>query len=139
MNSHNHIMFGTIDPWFYKALGGIKCATPGWDRVIVEPNIFGDLRYVKAGTRTPKGYIEVDWEKLGDSLRLVVNIPANVEGEIRIPKLYEDTVIEEDGKVIWSGGSLVEKVEGIYTAKEEKGFISLSVGSGRFAFKVRSK
>ncbi len=139
MNSHNHIMFGTVDSWFYKALGGIKCVAPGWDKVIIAPSVIGDLKYVKAGTRTPKGYIEVDWEKLEDSVCFIISIPTNIEGEIRIPKLYKDTVIEEGRRKLWSDGALVEKIEGIYTAREEKDYISFSVGSGRFVFKVSSK
>lgn len=139
MNSHNHIMFGTVDPWFYKALGGIKCLTPGWDKVLLEPKLLGDLKYVKASTVTPRGAIEVNWEKLEDSVEFIIILPVNIEGEIRIPKLYAHMVIEESGKVIWSNGALIEKVDGIYSAKEEKDFVSLSVGSGRFAFKVKAQ
>lgn len=139
MNSHNHIMFGTVDPWFYKVLGGIKCASPGWDKVIVEPKVLGDLRYVKASTKTPKGTIEVNWEKLEDSVNFIVVLPVNTEGEIRIPKIYPTTVIEESGKIIWSNSSLVERVEGIYDAKEERDFVSFSVGSGRFVFKLKAR
>lgn len=139
MNSHNHIMFGTVDPWFYKTLGGIKCVSPGWDKVILEPKILGDLRYVKASTNTPKGTIEVNWEKLGDSVNFIIVLPVNIEGEIRIPKIYQPTVIEEGGRIIWSNGSLIEKVAGIYDAKEEKDFVSFSVGSGRYVFKLRAQ
>jgi alpha-L-rhamnosidase len=39
MNSHNHIMLGSVDAWFYKALAGIRCLEPGWRRIRIQPFI----------------------------------------------------------------------------------------------------
>jgi len=139
MNSHNHIMFGTVDPWFYKSLGGIKCIAPGWDKVLLEPKMLEDLKYVRASICTPKGTIDVNWEKLEDSVKLVVVLPVNVEGELRIPKLYTPLVVEEDDRVIWSNSTWIEKVDGVYSVKEELDLLSFTLGSGRFLFNIKAK
>ncbi|MCX8171517.1 MAG: family 78 glycoside hydrolase catalytic domain, partial [Candidatus Bathyarchaeota archaeon] len=54
MNSHNHIMFGSVDAWFYKALAGINAdpSCPGFEKIVIKPHIVGDLTYVGASLRT---------------------------------------------------------------------------------------
>jgi len=83
--SRNHHMFGTIDEWFYSHLAGIRPAEPGFESVVVEPHVPGDLESVSATVDTVRGPVEVDWEQTADGLRLGVEIPPNADGVVRAP------------------------------------------------------
>ena len=55
MNSHNHIMFGTVDVWFYRSLAGIALGQPGWDGIVIKPCIPQALDYAGAALHTLRG------------------------------------------------------------------------------------
>lgn len=138
MNSLNHIMFGTIDEFFYRDLAGIDPAGPGYEQVRVKPHVVGDLTYVKASVRTTRGTVSSRWERVGNALALEVTIPANSEGQVSLPKLNSDNVvIKEGGRVVWEAGVFVKGVSGIIDAVESEEYISFRVGSGSYSFKLR--
>jgi len=62
MNSHNHIMLGSIDAWFYKYLAGIRPLEAGWKKILLKPCIISSLKYVSASVETVRGVIKVNWE-----------------------------------------------------------------------------
>ena len=66
MNSHNHIMFGSIGAWFFGTLAGIRCLAPGWKRLAVRPVAPPGLRSVRAEHRTVRGTVGVDWTREPD-------------------------------------------------------------------------
>lgn len=127
MNSHNHIMFGSVDAWFYKVLVGIKPKEPGWKKIIFEPHPVGDLKFAKAFLNTIKGEVEINWEKKEDCFTLNVFIPVNCEGEVRIPKIFDKFVIKEKDKVIY------EKFKDL---EETEKHVIINVGSGDYSFRV---
>ncbi len=140
MNSHNHIMFGTVDTWFYKVLAGINVDStePGFQRIIIKPYIVGDLKYVSASIKTVRGIISSSWEKKDNSLILEVSLPVNSQAKVSIPRMGLDNVIvEESGKIIWKDSSFVEGVPGISEGTEEKDYVTFDVGSGSYSFKIR--
>ncbi|NIA31844.1 MAG: family 78 glycoside hydrolase catalytic domain, partial [Actinobacteria bacterium] len=61
--SHNHPMFGSVVQWFVNAIAGIRPAADavGFDRIIIEPEIVGDLTWVKAWYNSVRGKITSDW------------------------------------------------------------------------------
>ncbi len=85
--SHNHVMMGSIDGWFYRTLAGIRPTKDGagFAHVIVKPFVPAGLNYVKASTRTVQGTVAVEWRKAGDGLNLKVRIPANSTATIHVP------------------------------------------------------
>jgi len=98
MNSHNHIMFGSVDAWFYKVLAGINVdpAGPGFRKVIIRPHPVGDLKYVSASVRTVKGTISSSWSNLTGSLSLKVSLPTNTQAKVSVPKMgLENLTIKE--------------------------------------------
>ena len=50
MDSRNHIMFGSVGDWFYKALAGIDHAPGdvGFQNFVIAPSVVGDLMAVNA-------------------------------------------------------------------------------------------
>ena len=54
--SNNHVMFGSVDAWFYKGLAGINVGetAPGFENIIIKPVVPPMLPYVKASINTIK-------------------------------------------------------------------------------------
>lgn len=57
--SRNHLMFGSVDSWFYKALAGINVdpAGPGWRQIIIKPHVVGGSDYLSASIKTITGMV----------------------------------------------------------------------------------
>lgn len=111
--SHNHVMTGSIDAFFYKNLAGIQLDEnyPGFKRVIIKPFIPKSLPFVNASIETIKGKVAVQWENNKTRLNLQISIPTNMEADVYVPvnkelgqslsySLDEDNIklVDETGK-----------------------------------------
>jgi len=136
MNSHNHIMFGSIDAWFYKVLAGINIdpASPGFGRIIIKPYVIGDLNYVSASIRTMRGMISSSWKKSDHSLAFNITLPVNTQAKVSLPKMKLGNVtIKESGKAVWENSSYIESIAGITGASEDDEYVTFQVGSGSYS------
>lgn len=73
MNSRNHIMFGSVGSWFYKAFLGLTPApanstlgrTAGFDHFFAGPDAsvvnMNGITSASGATTTPRGIVTVDW------------------------------------------------------------------------------
>ncbi len=139
MNSHNHIMFGSIDAWFYKVLAGINIdpAGPGFRKVIIRPHIVGDLNYVSASIKTTRGILSSSWKKSDHSLALNISLPVNTQAKVSVPKMKLGNVtIKESGKAVWENSSYIEGIAGITGASEDEEYVTFEVGSGLYSFEL---
>lgn len=97
--SHNHVMTGSIDAFFYKTLAGININEnyPGCERIMIKPFIPDSLSYVKASVVTIKGKVEVSWENDTSELNLKIKIPANMLADVYLPvnKDMKDVVLDD--------------------------------------------
>ncbi|MBP3531856.1 MAG: family 78 glycoside hydrolase catalytic domain [Thermoguttaceae bacterium] len=89
MNSGNHVMLvGDLGVWFYEYLAGIKADenSLGFKRIIMRPNVVGDLTYVKAKHESPRGLIISDW-KIDENGTFVwsVAVPPNTTALVSVP------------------------------------------------------
>jgi alpha-L-rhamnosidase len=77
--SMNHIMFGEISAWFYKAIGGIKPdpAHPGFKNILLQPNFVTGLDAFSASHISPYGEIKSSWKRVGNQVLYTVCIPPN--------------------------------------------------------------
>jgi alpha-L-rhamnosidase len=77
--SLNHIMFGEIGAWFYKALGGIKpdANNPGFKKIILQPYFIKALNQVEVKHQSPYGTIVSSWKRVGKKIIYNVVIPPN--------------------------------------------------------------
>jgi alpha-L-rhamnosidase len=77
--SLNHIMFGEIGAWLYKAPGGIKPdpKQPGFKNVLLQPHFVQGLNHFEASHNGPYGTIRSAWKREGKGLIYDVVIPAN--------------------------------------------------------------
>ncbi len=139
MNSHNHIMLGSVGEWFYKHLAGIQMIpeTPGFRKFAIKPIVPGNLTSVKAKTETIRGMISSAWERSGDSITLTVSIPANSEATVCVPTLgMQDVTVCEGGTVLSKNGAEEGSVPGITFAGMEPGYVKFTAGSGNYTFSL---
>lgn len=85
--SHNHVMLGSIDAWFYTTLAGIQPDEdrPGFRQVRLKPFIPASLGFVQARVQTVQGSIEVEWRKVDRKLNFQVSLPPNSSGSLHLP------------------------------------------------------
>ncbi|WP_281337064.1 glycoside hydrolase family 78 protein [Flavobacterium eburneipallidum] len=100
-NSWNHFMMGQIEEWFYQSLAGIVPdeKNPGFKHFFIQPEIVGDMTFVKATYKSIYGNIASAWEKKDGKLILKVEIPANTSATIKLP-IAKNSEIKVNGKPI---------------------------------------
>jgi alpha-L-rhamnosidase len=113
-NSLNHIFLGDITAWFFRALAGINPdpSAPGFAKIIIRPEIVGDLKSAHGETKTMRGLIISDWV-LATDLTLKVTVPANTTATVHVPAMNQKNVTadaaafvrSEAGRQIYAIGS----------------------------------
>jgi alpha-L-rhamnosidase len=85
--SLNHIMFGEISAWYYKALGGINPDedNPGFKNIILKPHFVTGLNDIKVTHKGPFGDIVSDWKKEGKVVYYTVVVPPNSTAYLHLP------------------------------------------------------
>lgn len=102
--SRNHIMFGEIGAWYYKALGGIKPdpVHPGFKHVLLQPHFVENLEAFSAEHQGPYGAIVSSWKKEGNQVSYQVTVPPNSSASLLLPKAK---AVRQDGKVLGKTGN----------------------------------
>jgi len=99
--SMNHIMFGEVSAWFFKALGGIKPdpEQPGFRNIMLSPNFVSGLTHANVSYRSPYGEIVSKWERKKNVITYAVTIPANCTARLCLPeKIQVRKIMLADGK-----------------------------------------
>jgi alpha-L-rhamnosidase len=141
MNSHDHVMFGSVGSWFYRSLGGINLGqdSVGYRHIRIEPQIVRDLTWVSASVETIRGTVSSSWTHTPGSITMNVTIPVNSDAKIVIPREEDMTegTVSEGGHVVFEKGQYVAGDAGIIGATATKnGDIIFDVGSGNYSFKL---
>ena len=89
-SSMNHIMFGEIGAWFYKALGGIypDPANPGFANILLRPHFVQSLSHSTVKFQSPFGEIVSRWERKKKELIYRLTVPPNASATLTIPAGY---------------------------------------------------
>jgi len=105
-SSWNHFMMGQIDEWFFTSLAGIQSKTnePGFQHLVIRPEVTGDMTFVKASYETLYGKVSVDWKLEEKNFTMKINIPVDCTADVYLPG-------EKEAKVVNSGN---------YTFRSEK-------------------
>jgi alpha-L-rhamnosidase len=140
MNSHDHHMMGSVDAWFYEALGGINVDPehPGYRHIRIEPQMVRDLTSVSATVGTVRGQVTSSWTHEPGVITLQVDVPVNATASVSIPQDGEMTgiTIHEGDRSVWEKGHFVEGSSGVTAGKVEDNRVIFEVGSGHYAFRV---
>ena len=125
--SLNHIMFGEISAWMYKALGGIfpDEALPGFKHVILKPHFAEGLDAFEATHEGPCGTVVSKWQKTAGRIDYEVAIPPNSTATLYLP-----------GSSIMVDGLPADRAAGVsITRQPEEGLIlRLEAGTYRFSW-----
>ncbi len=99
--SMNHIMFGEIGAWFYKALGGIKPdgTQPGFKNILLQPNFVEGLDHFEASHEGPYGTISSSWKRTANGIIYTVIIPPNSTATLNLP-VIKNRELYENGKLL---------------------------------------
>ena len=126
--SNNHVMFGSIDSWFYKVLAGIRIdeKSPAFKNIIIKPYIAPELSWVKADTKTIRGQVGCQWKKTGDEIQMSVLIPANSTATVYVLASKPERVEE--------GGIPAASASGVTFFKMDGKYAVYQVGSGFYEF-----
>lgn len=126
--SHNHPMFGSVSEWFYKALTGIRPAPDavGFDKIIIEPQPAGDLKWVKGSYDSVHGKIISEWSHEHGSFKLHVQVPIGATATVVIPT-GDVSSVRESGKEI-------DHAAGVRLLGQTEKTVSVSVLSGDYYF-----
>ena len=127
-SSQNHCMLGHIEEWFYRGLGGIASdrSGPGFKRIIIRPQIVGDLNAANVEYKSPYGRIACNWKREGNGLSMNVTIPANTMATVFVPAM--------DSAGVTESGKSADKGEGVTYQRMENGAAVYAVGSGAYRF-----
>ena len=82
--SMNHIMFGEIGAWFYKAPGGIRPdpEQPGFKNILLRPSFVDGLSSASAVHKSPYGEIISYWTRNKKGVVYSVTIPPNATADL---------------------------------------------------------
>jgi alpha-L-rhamnosidase len=85
--SHNHIMMGSIDGWFYRTLAGIQPDEnqPGFRHFTVKPFFPNSLSWVRAEVETVRGRVQVAWAKRRGEVNMTVIVPSGASASVHVP------------------------------------------------------
>ncbi|MEY2917671.1 MAG: hypothetical protein RIS73_1385, partial [Bacteroidota bacterium] len=131
--SNNHLMLGHIMQWFYEGLGGINQTekSVGYKKIIIKPEVVGNISFVNASHQTVHGNIVSQWKKEQLRFSLVVEIPVNTTALIYLPATITDSITES--------GKPVNKTGAMKILRYESGSAVIEIGSGKYNFIVQSK
>ena len=128
--SHNHPMFGSVSQWFYNWLGGIQPAkdASGFDRIIIRPETYGILSWVKCSYNSVNGWIVSEWSKKNGDLIMSIEIPVNTSAKVFFPS--------PDPNKIKTDGIVLSKAKGVSDCVSLSGCTTCRIASGTYVFIV---
>ena len=129
--SHNHVMMGSIDSWFYDTLSGIRLMEefPAYQKTIIHPSFVDGLNKVECSLQTVRGRLVSEWVRTASNLKMKVEIPFNCQSEVWVPS-YKNAVITESGQP-------VQNKKEITLLKRVGDFTVYLIGSGSYSFETK--
>ena len=126
--SLNHIMFGEINAWYYKGLGGIfpDEKQPGFKNIILKPNFVAGLNHFEASHEGPYGVIFSSWKRKGKTVKYSVSVPPN-----------STAVLHLKGERIRENSRKLEENPFITVRPLEKGQFILDLKAGDYSFEIK--
>jgi alpha-L-rhamnosidase len=86
MTSFNHYALGAVADWMHRIIGGIAPLEAGYSKVLIAPQLGGDLRWARSSLETRHGKISVSWSQEGSGpIELDLEIPDGVTAQLQLP------------------------------------------------------
>ena len=124
---------GPIGYWFFHSLAGIRLdeTVPAFKRIVIKPDLVGDLTWASASYHSVRGEIATRWSRTNSTFTLSVQIPPNTTAIVHLPSESSQEIHEGGRALQQSGGIKVTACKGHETL--------ISVGSGMYDFEVPLK
>jgi alpha-L-rhamnosidase len=140
MNSHNHIMLGSVDAWFYRVLAGLSSLTPGWTHIRFKPPVITGLESARASLRSVRGTVSISWERNVEGFVMGLVVPVGSRGTTHIPIQQGSQAVMLNGSRIWPEARPRAPIEpGCELVGREGDYLVLEVGSGKHELTVTSR
>ena len=125
--SQNHIMFGEVGAWYYKALGGIKPdpQNPGFKNIILQPYFVKGLDSFESKHIGPYGEIISSWKRQGNKVIYSVTIPANSTATLSL-----------NAKNVFKNGKAVLNDTSAKKGDIKNQLLTIKLNSGNYVFTV---
>ncbi len=125
--SLNHIMFGEINAWYYKALGGINPdpEKPGFKNVLLKPNFVDGLDSFLAEHSGPYGKIVSSWKKENNYVIYTVTIPPSSSATIWL-----------NCKKVSLNNNKIEESNHTNLVSKDDDFTIIQIVSGTYEFEI---
>lgn len=119
--SMNHIMFGEINAWYYKGLGGIfpDEEKPGFKNIIIRPNIVEKLDQFEASHESPYGTIVSSWKR--------------IRGKV----IYDLTIPPNSTATLYLKGSKISEQRNLLKWIQQKGIFKVDLTAGIYRFTIK--
>ena len=129
MNSFNHYAYGAIGDWMVRTVAGLDLdeRVPAYKHVMIHPEPGGGLTNARAELLTHYGKAVSGWKIDAGALQVLVSIPANTRGTVRLPHATLAQVTEN--------GRPVASVPGVASAVQDGDAVVVETGSGDYAFR----
>lgn len=137
--SHNHCMLGHIVEWFHHDLLGIgqEADSVAFEKVVLRPQITGQLAWAKGHYDSIRGRISSDWRIAEGRLTWAIEIPANTTATVYVPacaaRAGEQPV---PPAAVTESDRPADQSEGVTLVRAEKDAVVYQVGSGRYQFQA---
>jgi hypothetical protein len=135
MDSLNIPNFGTIAEWFYRGILGIDLLQPGFQKILISPQIGGGLTWAQGSYDSIQGPIASAWQLTNNAFTLNVTIPANATAEIHVPTTQASAITENGVSAASAPGVIYVGVSNsIVAGVSTNTYAVYTVGSGNYAF-----
>ena len=85
MNSFAHYAYGAVSGWMFEKIGGIKELKPGFEEILIAPEIDPNLTFADCIYKSVRGDIKTHWEVAKGMLKVSVEVPVNTDAKIVLP------------------------------------------------------
>lgn len=120
--SRNHYFKGTITQWLYENVAGVRPGDAGYRTFTVRPDATVSLNWARTEIDTVRGRVSAGWAKVGDTFRLTVDVPVGATAEVHVPATRREAVVSTPGAEF---------------VRQDRGFVVLRAGHGRWQFTTR--
>lgn len=125
MNSFNHYAYGAIGNWIYSRLGGLNKMEkfPGYKQYEIKPLIPKEINFSRLKYESVYGTILINWEKVGDGIKMEFEVPANTFALVYFPSVDTDLrLLNIEGMEFMEQGdqsTIFKVVSGKYTIESK--------------------
>lgn len=119
IRNYNQPIFATYVEWMLTDVLGIRpdLQKPGYRNIILSPMLLDELAWVRGRLQTPRGMVQVRWERSPEQVLLRAQIPLGSTAQVRVPPKMQRVSV--DGARVQTfekdGGRWVQVASGEHT------------------------